>query len=119
MLKKVDHVVVFVSDMSRAIKFYTQTLGIPLKFESEGWSELATEGVWIGLHESNLSPEDRSKNEGMRVVFRVDDVEEAYRELKTKGVTLTREPEVINPHTGERLAELMDTEGNRISIYGK
>jgi len=36
--------------MRRALSFYRGVLDIPLKFESPGWSELATDGVTLALH---------------------------------------------------------------------
>jgi hypothetical protein len=32
----------FVADMEKAVKFHRDVLGLQLKFESPGWSELAT-----------------------------------------------------------------------------
>ena len=43
---KLGHVIKFVADMNRAVKFYRDVLGLPLKFESPGWSEFVT-GEWF------------------------------------------------------------------------
>ncbi len=32
------------SDMKKAVSFYRDVIGLPLKFESPGWTEFATEG---------------------------------------------------------------------------
>ena len=45
MFSKVDYVMVNVSDMSRSVAFYRDTLGLVLKFESPGWSEFETGGT--------------------------------------------------------------------------
>ncbi len=39
---KLGYVIKFVADMNRAVKFYRDVLGLPLKFESPGWSEFVT-----------------------------------------------------------------------------
>jgi catechol 2,3-dioxygenase-like lactoylglutathione lyase family enzyme len=36
---RVNYAIVFVSDMKRAVSFYRDVLGLPLKFESPGWSK--------------------------------------------------------------------------------
>jgi catechol 2,3-dioxygenase-like lactoylglutathione lyase family enzyme len=36
------YVIKFVSDMSKAVKFYRDVVGLQLKFESPGWSEFMT-----------------------------------------------------------------------------
>lgn len=41
---RVNYAIVFVSDMKRAVSFYRDVIGLPLRFESPGWTEFATEG---------------------------------------------------------------------------
>ena len=36
------YVIKFVADINNAVKFYRDTLGLQLKFESPGWSEFVT-----------------------------------------------------------------------------
>lgn len=47
---RVDYVIVFVSDMKRSTAFYRDVIGLPLKFESDGWTEFATEDATLALH---------------------------------------------------------------------
>ncbi len=47
---KLSYVIKFVGDMDRAVKFYRDVLGLPLKFESPGWSEFATGETTLALH---------------------------------------------------------------------
>jgi len=47
---RVNYQIVYVSDMKRSLSFYRDVLGIPLKFESPGWTEFATEGATLALH---------------------------------------------------------------------
>ena len=39
-----------VEDMSRAVKFYGETLGLTVKNEGDDWSEVDGNGVTIGLN---------------------------------------------------------------------
>jgi catechol 2,3-dioxygenase-like lactoylglutathione lyase family enzyme len=39
---KLRYVIKFVADMDRAVKVYRDVLGLPLKFQSPGWSEFVT-----------------------------------------------------------------------------
>jgi catechol 2,3-dioxygenase-like lactoylglutathione lyase family enzyme len=41
---RVNYAIVFVSDMKRAVSFYQDVLGLPVKFESPGWTGFATMG---------------------------------------------------------------------------
>ena len=47
---KLTHVIEFVADMDRAVKFYRDVIGLPLKFQSPGWSEFDTGGTGLALH---------------------------------------------------------------------
>ena len=49
---RVSYAIMFVSNMKRSVSFYRDRLGIPLKFESPGWTEFATEGATLALHSS-------------------------------------------------------------------
>lgn len=44
---RVNYTIIFVSDMAPSISFYRDVLGIPLKFESPGWTEFVTEGATL------------------------------------------------------------------------
>jgi len=47
---KLTYAIEFVADMNCAVKFYRDVLGLPLKFQSPGWSEFSTGETSLGLH---------------------------------------------------------------------
>ena len=47
---KLQYVIKFVADMDRAVTFYRDVLGLPLKFHSSGWSEFVTGETILALH---------------------------------------------------------------------
>jgi len=47
---KLTYAIKFVADMDRAIRFHRDTLGLPLKFQSPGWSEFMTGETTLALH---------------------------------------------------------------------
>ena len=57
---RVNYAIVFVSDMKRAVSFYREVLGLPLKFESPGWTEFATDGATLALHASEGLTSERN-----------------------------------------------------------
>ena len=98
---------VFVTDWPRAVRFYTETVGIPLAFQSEamGWAQLATGSCQLGLE--RVDPGDA---EGRALVGRfvgaslaVPDVDAAYRTLRERGVEFPGPPE-RQPWTRKRPA---------------
>ena len=56
---RVNYAIIFVSDMERSVSFYQDVLGLPLKFQSPGWTEFATDGATLALHESKQAGSER------------------------------------------------------------
>jgi lactoylglutathione lyase len=107
------YAIVFVSDMQRSLAFYRDTLGLPLKFESPEWTELATEGVTAALHRTDApasapSDLDHSPAGCCQLGFQVDDVDETHERLIAAGVTCVRPP---SDEVGVRLAKYLDPDG--------
>jgi catechol 2,3-dioxygenase-like lactoylglutathione lyase family enzyme len=49
-MTKLSHIIEFVADMDRAVAFYRDVIGLPLKFQSPQWSEFATAETTFALH---------------------------------------------------------------------
>ncbi len=95
-MRTLQYAIVFVSDMTRSVAFYRDVLGLPLRFESPGWSELANEGTTIALHASSAgrgepaSAEDRPGT--CRLGFQVEDLDATHRQLLERDVTCLSAP---------------------------
>src|SRR2546427_12386061 len=46
--------------MNRAVSFYRDVLGLPVRFESPGWTEFATDGATLALHSSEETNSEQS-----------------------------------------------------------
>src|SRR2546425_10217797 len=65
-----EQAVIYVSNMNRALDFYSRLLGIQVKVRSEEWSELVLNGIVVGLHQSKATPEERgnlTRAEGVKL----------------------------------------------------
>lgn len=111
-----------VSDLDRAIKFYTEKVGLKFVRKSEGDANLeAGMGSMIDIY---LKP--NSATENTVVTFMVDDLEAEIEALKGKGVVF-EEYDIpgmgIKTENGiARMGETMaawfkDTEGNIVAIF--
>src|SRR5712692_2509106 len=111
---RVWYVNVFVGDFDRAVNFYTDTLGLPLKFRDEkfGYASFATEGAGLALARVEADAPDASKLVGRHtgIGLGVPDIQAAYEELKAKGVRFTMPP--TKQPWGGVLALFCDSEGN-------
>ena len=121
MFRKVDYIKVNVSDMSRSVAFYEGILGLPLKFQSPGWSEFQTGPTTLALHliRARVGAEDRAPAEPLAgtcsIGFSVEDLAATHRELAARGAQFFLAPtEQVNE--GFRLAVCVDPDGLAIAF---
>lgn len=105
---------IMVNDMERSIRFYTEALGLPLKFRAGNeWAEVTAPDVAIGLHPAG-GHAPTGAGGGMSLGFQVADIEAAIDALKARGVAF--------PHgwrdTGElRMANFSDPDGTHLYLF--
>src|SRR5271167_376124 len=105
------YVIKFVTDMNKAVKFYRDTLGLQLKFQSPGWSEFVTGETTLALHPAS----EKNPAGSAELGFSVDDLERFHGEAAGKGIVFTRLP--ADEH-GTKLATFLDCEGAEVSVNG-
>jgi lactoylglutathione lyase len=110
------YVRVFVTDWSRAVDFYAQTLQMIPVFVTDGWAEFATGEAHLALE--RVDPADPESEElvgrFVGVSLRVADVVELYEDLASRGVEFLAPPE--QQPWGGTLAHLRDPDGNILTL---
>jgi predicted enzyme related to lactoylglutathione lyase len=97
-----------VQDMDRAVKFYTETLELPLKVRFENhWAEVDAGSISIGLHPTEDGAAV-SQEGGATVSFAVPNLEAFADKLKSKGVEVGQ---IRTPPRGKFMM-VKDSEGN-------
>jgi len=111
---------VFVTDWDRAIRFYSETLGMPVAFRSDeiGWAQMVT-----GEGQLALERVDPSDQEGQALIGRfvgvslqVSDILMTYQTLAERGVEFLAPPE--KQPWGGMLTHLRDPDGNILTLLG-
>ena len=110
MAAKLTHVIEFVADMDRAVRFYRDTVGLPLKSQSPQWSEFSTGDTTLALHPAS----DRNPAGKLELGFSVHDMEQFHMELSRKGVQFAMPPK--KQDFGGTLAQFVDSEGAHVSV---
>lgn len=109
---KLTHIISFVADMDRAVRFYRDVIGLPLKFQSPGWSEFSTGETTLALHPaSHKNPAGK-----LELGFSVPDIERFHDVMSSKGVQFAMPP--TKQDFGGVLAEFVDSEGAHVSVSG-
>jgi predicted enzyme related to lactoylglutathione lyase len=108
MIEKLGNVFYRVADMDAAVTFYTQVLGLPLKFrDGNNWAALDVAGVTLALEGGSAD------TRGATVSLRVSGLDEVVANLRQHGANVS-DP-VVGGH--ERRAEVTDPAGNTLVLY--
>ena len=103
-------VVLYVRDMEGAIRFYRDTLGLELDYESAHWTTFKTGACTLALHATDEREPGRGEPDP---TFLVPDADAERARLAGAGVEVS---EIREPVAGTRVFDARDPEGNRLSI---
>ncbi len=110
---RLDHVYYWTADLSRAVEFYRDVVGLPLaRREGDSWAQFETGSVRFTLH--GAVPGHPVSPGGATAVFEVEDLDRARRTLEDRGV-------VFHEMAGEvagfaRFASFPDPDGNTVQL---
>ena len=115
---RLNHAVLYVRDVEASVAFYRDVLGLPLKFESPGWTEFATEGATLALHKGEkagpASDGEQPERAGRcRPGLNVADLDAFHRRMIANHVPCAQEPRET---FGVRIAQYVDPDGLVISV---
>jgi predicted enzyme related to lactoylglutathione lyase len=108
------YVNVFVTDLGRAVAFYRDTLGIPLRFQDEahGYASFTPKGMPLGVARVDSGAPESAALVGRHtgIGFGVADLAAVHAELVGKGVRFTMPP--TKQPWGGFMATFADPDGN-------
>jgi predicted enzyme related to lactoylglutathione lyase len=108
-----SNLTIMVSDFGRAVQFYTDALGLTLKFRAgDEWAEIEGPGVSIGLHPA-MGHAPTGGGGGMSLGFQVPDIEAAMNTLKQRGIEF---PSGWRQSGQLRLADFTDPDGSQLYL---
>jgi catechol 2,3-dioxygenase-like lactoylglutathione lyase family enzyme len=117
-----DYVILIVEDMDRALRFYTDVLGMRLGHRSGDYAQLDTGATRLGLYTRGamaktlgmpLKPPAHDAP-GFEIGFKVPDVGEAFAELVGRGASAVMPP--TDRPWGQRTAYVRDPDGHLIEL---
>jgi predicted enzyme related to lactoylglutathione lyase len=110
---EVAFVAIAVSDKERARKFYQETLELkPASTGMDGaWIEYELGPVTIGV---GCHPAWKPSRDGTTVAFEVQDIDDAIKKLKERGVTFDSE-KIETPVCW--MAQFRDPDGNKLLVH--
>jgi predicted enzyme related to lactoylglutathione lyase len=108
---------VMVSDVDKALDFYTKTLDSKLKKKySSKYAEIQIKGFVIGLHLAEENKLSICEQKNVLLGFRVEDVERSVADLKKKGIKFSTDTE---QGAGGKFAFFEDPDSNLLYLWQK
>lgn len=112
-LFKNGNVTVMVSDLSKAVRFYVETLGLKLQYEVPGhWAQVQAPGLTIGLHPASEHGPKPGKSESLSIGLEVQHISAAIEMLQERGVVFA--PVIEDKAT--RIAYFSDPDENPLYL---
>ncbi|HKW65182.1 MAG TPA: VOC family protein [Candidatus Acidoferrum sp.] len=111
-----NHAMVYVRDLTPALKFYVDQLGFKtVEVYEHAYARLRSPkgSTSIALHVA--PPHEQVSAEGVRLYFEVKELDDVCARLQVAGVQLTQPPKIMP--WGWRHAYLNDPDGHEISLY--
>ena len=114
----IGQIAINVQDLQRAVAFYRDKLGLSLLYEFPGLAFFDCGGVRLMLSLPETAEYDHP---GSVLYFRVDDIEQAYAQLKERGVTFRDQPHLIARMPDHELwmTFFNDSEGNTLALMAE
>ena len=114
-LSRISAVMLGVRDVTPAIEFYKETLGLTAIMQEPGLALFQCGTVMLGLSRGhvNMAPHVAGATE---VVFAVENVRATHKALSAKGIIFMNEPRQATPT--DWVAHFKDPDGHLLSIFG-
>ena len=121
-LSGIDYVILIVQDLDRALRFYTEVLGLPLGHLSGDYAQLATGQTRLGLYTRDAMSKalgtelqaPKPDAPGFEIGFKVSDVDAAFAEFLGRGAAPVTPP--TTRFWGQRTAYIRDPDGHLIEL---
>jgi lactoylglutathione lyase len=122
---KISHVRLLVPNVRECFLFYRDFIGLEVRYGNEDtpFAEFQTGDISLAIEppivdepvEALRNPTEFSACDQVALIFRVDDIDATYDQLKNKGVEFVKEPH-DTPEWGHRVAYFRDPAGNLIEL---
>jgi lactoylglutathione lyase len=117
--RTVDYLILYVRDLDRAVAFYADVVGLPLRLRRSGYAEFATANLKFGLYQRDRLPgllgaEAAGRDPAAETLFLVPDVDAEAERLRLAGQAILSGPS--DRPWGHRTVHLLDPDGNVVEL---
>ncbi|HCB35692.1 MAG: hypothetical protein A2W52_00905 [Candidatus Taylorbacteria bacterium RIFCSPHIGHO2_02_49_25] len=114
-IRGIDFVFLNVSDFKKSLRFYKDILGLKKTSEYKNmWAEFDVGNVTLAIGTYGKGPSARNRKNSTSVALAVNDVAEAVKELKKRGVKIVQP---LQEHGVCYMAIIADPDGNELILH--
>lgn len=119
-IKKIEATIIFVKDVKKAVKFYTEKLGLSKSDDGEDFANIKVGDKNVALLGPKVIKELLGKDitkprYSALIAAEVEDLDKSYEELKSKGVKFIKAPKMQS--WGQYTAYLTDPDEHIWEIF--
>ena len=108
------NVTLMVTDMDRAVRFYTEGLGLELGYRAGNeWAQVSGPGLTIGLHPAGDHFTQQAHDGRISIGFQVSKLEDALAELRGRGVEIGAD---VREGGVDRIVNFADPDGTPLYL---
>ncbi len=113
----IGQIAITIQDLSRAVAFYRDVVGLRLLFEVSGMAFFDIGGIRLMM----TKPENADATHSSIIYYRTPDIQAVADGIEAKGVTLEAKPHLVARMPDHELwmAFLRDTEGNLLALMSE
>lgn len=125
-LGKIDHMDFIAADLEKAEEYLVKKLGFkPLRRMEHQDKSISSEltspagDFVLQIHQGDEKQLQEKREQALNqslffnhIAFKVDDINKAFKEIKSKGVSFKRDSLIFNPASGRTLANTVDEDGH-------
>jgi lactoylglutathione lyase len=117
-MRRLDQVILYVSDLQASIAFYRDVLELPFRFSEHGYAEFLMENAKLGLYERGrareLTRREPPPGGAAEVLFVVEDADRWAGRLRDAGAEVLAGPE--DHPWGHRTVHVADPDGHVVEL---
>ncbi len=117
-LSTIGQIALNVSDIERSLEFYRDKLGVKFLFQAGNMAFFDCGGVRLLLGPPEERPDEKQEWHSSILYFKVDEIETATSELKTRGVVFERDPHLVArmPDHDLWMSNFRDPDNNALAL---
>lgn len=105
--------ILYCANWAETVSFYRRQLGLQVSHENDWFVEFEVGSGFLSIADAARATVGQTRGQGVTLSWKVDDIEQASRDLRGKGVEVSS----VKQRWGAQAIDFKDPEGHRIELW--